>query len=71
MNYCFFQPGEIKNSSGVMEQWDYTIIRYEFGLGYRPGRATTIKLVNQINSIPDYNSLDHDLYALQISVAFR
>lgn len=66
----WFLPGEVTNSAGVSSGWDYDLMRYEFGLGFKPNRATVMKLVGQLNRYPDASALDHDLGAFQIVVGY-
>ena len=69
--YEILEPGKIENSSGEKEKWDYSAKRYEYGIGYRPNRSTTVKLVNQLNRFAENESLNHDKIAMQVSVMFR
>jgi hypothetical protein len=43
--------------------------RIEFGVGYRIDRATTLKAVSQIVRCPDFDYLDDEIVALQLTVA--
>ncbi len=65
------EPGEIETAPGINEKWDYTLRRYEFGLGYKALRKMTIKLVTQINRFDQIDSFDNELIALQISSVFN
>ena len=66
----WFLPGDVTDSAGVTQGWDYDLMRYEFGLGFKPNRATVIKLVGQLNRYADEPELDHDLGAFQIVVGY-
>jgi hypothetical protein len=68
--FDWYLPGLVTNAAGVTKSWDYDVERYEFGLGYKPGRSTVIKLVAQLNRIPDESELNHDLVALQVVVGY-
>ncbi len=69
--FDLFEPGQIDVSPGLKVKWDNPLKRYEFGLGYKPTRATTIKAVTQINKFDMDNSYDSELLALQISALFN
>lgn len=62
------EPGKLTDGSGAAQPWDYPLRRYEFGLGYRANRVTTIKMVAEINRVDASPSLNHTLYALQMVV---
>lgn len=68
--FDFFEPSEIDNGDGGKEKWDYPLKRYEFGIGYKPSRNVTIKLVTQLNRFDINDYFDSNLYALQISTGF-
>jgi hypothetical protein len=68
--FDFFEPSEIDNGDGGKEKWDYPLKRYEFGIGYKPGRNVTVKLVTQLNRFDINDYFDSNLYALQISTGF-
>jgi len=68
--FDFFEPSEIDNGDGGKEKWDYPLKRYEFGIGYKPSRNVTVKLVTQLNRFDINDYFDSNLYALQISTGF-
>lgn len=65
-----FEPGKITNSAGDRVHWDYPVKRYEFGIGYKPGRNVQLKLVTQVNRFDFTDTYDTEHYALQTSIAF-
>ncbi len=69
--YDLFEPGKIEVSPGVEEKWDNPLKRYEFGIGYKPTRTTTVKAVTQINRFDIDDSYDSELFALQLSALFN
>lgn len=68
--FDFFEPSEIDNGDGGKEKWDYPLKRYEFGIGYKPSRNVTVKLVSQLNRFDINDYFDSNLYAIQISTGF-
>jgi len=66
--FGFYEPGKLSDSGGARVHWDYPVKRYEFGIGFHPGRGTTLKAVAQINRFDFTNSLDSEHYLLQLSV---
>jgi hypothetical protein len=69
--FGFVEPSEIEISSGVNEKWDYPIKRYEFGIGYKPLRKATVKLVTQLNRFDINDAHDSDIFAVQFSMPFN
>ncbi len=65
------EPGRIEVAPGVEEKWDNPLKRYEFGLGYKPMRGTTVKLVAQLNKFDIDQTFNSELVALQISALFN
>ena len=65
------EPGKIKDSPGVEEKWDNPLKRYEIGVGYKPSRTITVKLVLQINRFDIDDTYDNDFIAIQISAFFN
>jgi hypothetical protein len=65
------EPGKLTNSTGESVHWDYPVKRIEAGLGYKPNRVTTIKLVTQQNRFDYTEEFDSEMYALQFSVSFE
>jgi hypothetical protein len=65
------EPGEIETAPGIGEKWDYPLKRYEFGIGYKALRKTTIKFVTQINRFDLVDGFDNELIGLQISSVFN
>jgi len=65
------EPGQIEVSPGVEEKWDNPLKRYEIGVGYKPSRTKTVKLVSQINRFDIDDTYDSDLIAIQISALFN
>lgn len=68
--FDWFLPADVTNAAGETKGWDYDVLRYEVGLGYKPNRATVMKLVGQFNRFADQPTLDHDLAAFQIVVGY-
>lgn len=64
----FFEPGKLTNSAGDKVHWDYPVKRYEFGVGFHPGRRTTLKAVVQLNRFDFTSRFDSEHYLLQLSV---
>lgn len=69
--FDFVEPQEIEVSAGSNEKWDYPVKRYEFGVGYKPLRNATVKLVAQLNRFDINDSFDSDIYAVQFSLPFN
>lgn len=69
--FDLFEPGKIDVSPGVKEKWDNPLKRYEFGVGYKPSRGTTVKFVTQLNNFDIDNTHDSQLFAMQISALFN
>ncbi|MCC6962179.1 MAG: hypothetical protein IT585_02915 [candidate division Zixibacteria bacterium] len=58
--------------TGLGEQdWDYPLNRMELGVGYRLDPSVTLKAVTQIVRCPDFDTLDDETGAIQMSVAIR
>ena len=66
----FFEPGEVQDSAGATQQWDYPVRRAEYGIGYRPMPRVALKLVAQHNRFQGNSSLDRDHYIMQLSTGF-
>lgn len=65
------EPGKLRNAAGESVHWDYPVKRIEAGVGYKPNRVTTLKLVTQQNRFDFTDEFDSELYSLQISVLFE
>ena len=61
---------ELRRSNGQMERWDYDRRRWQFGAGYRLGRASEIRGEYMINTTVDGDDPRDDLLSLQWWFAF-
>ena len=69
--FDLIEPSKTKFATGENEKWDYPLKRYEFGIGYKPLRTTTVKLVTQLNRFDIDHTYNNEIYALQVSMEFR
>ncbi len=66
--FGFFEPGKLTNGAGQPVHWDYPVKRYEFGVGYKPTRRITAKLVAQFNRFDFTDEFDTEHYLVQLGV---
>jgi hypothetical protein len=66
----YFHPFEVTDENGDSQRWDYRVHRFEYGIGYRPTRRVTMKLVAQHNRFDGAPTLARDHYMMQVSTAF-
>ncbi len=69
--FDIFRPNKIADDEGGRQNWDYPLKRYEFGIGYKPDRSVTLKLVTQINRFDFSDAFDYEQYALQMAIEFQ
>jgi hypothetical protein len=68
--FDFFEPDRVTDSQGEVHPWDYPLHRVEYGIGYKPARRITTKLVAQHNRFDGNSSLDENHYLVQVSAGF-
>jgi hypothetical protein len=61
---------DLPRSSGVRDRWDYDMSRYQFGTGYRLGRASEIRGEYMINRTVGREDPRDDLLSLQWTFTF-
>lgn len=61
---------DLPRSSGVRDRWDYDMSRYQFGTGYRLGRASEIRGEYMINRMVGREDPRDDLLSLQWNFTF-
>ena len=67
--FGWFEPSEVNVANGDRHRWDYSVNRYEVGIGHQFTRSVQTKLVGQFNRFKGAPSLNSDIVALQLSVS--